>query len=609
LKLARSQLLAVFLAVTVVPAVIAGWLAWRLLEQDRVMAGERLREVRERRADDAAQTLSRSFTALLQEARSLPPGTVKGLGARLAYDPEPRQLPEASPALFAEAESAEFRAGSAGEAVDVYRRLAESPQPAVRAAALLRLGRILWKLGRRDEAIQAYRRLLRMENQAAGGAPAALAGQWAICKIAEAEGRSERGSEGEKLRSLLDSGRFSLDRSTYEIYAEDAARWSGKARPIVSEALADAAAALPSSHGSGMFRGQRITWVVGETRMLLLTPDYAARVLPGGPVRVRIATHAERYESLRRAEETGLPWTIAVALADPVKEQAAFGNRRTLLLWLIVFVAALALGGGYLGWRVIRRELALARMQSDLVAAVSHEFRTPLTSMRQALAALSEGRVHDEQRRQAYYQAQSRATDRLHRLVEALLDFGKIESGAMPYRMEPIDLAALTAGVAGDFEKEVSDQGYTIHVELPAGEVPVKGDSEALTRGLWNLLDNAVKYSGESRDVWVTLSRNGTGALLSVTDKGIGIPRAEHRDVFRKFYRGAASRETRIRGTGIGLAMVDHIVRSHGGHVPWTVRQAPEAHLQCTYRQRSRKQGAQNSCGGRRTRHRDVARR
>jgi signal transduction histidine kinase len=567
LKPARSQLLIVLLAVSVVPAAVAGWLGWRLLIQDRIIAAELLREVLERRADDAVQGLSHSLAALMQQTRSLPPGTVKSLGAPLAYDADPRPLPEASAVVFSAAETAEFRSVASGEVIDLYRKLAASTQPAVRAGALLRLGRTLRKAGRKEEAVEAYRQLAAIEDAAAGGAPAALVGQWAICTIAAEEGGERIKREGSKLRALLDSGRFSLGKSPYEIYAEDAARWSGEARPVVSEALADAAAARPSGCGAGAFRGQQITWLVDQDRLLLLAPDYVQRLLPAGAVRVRLATQPDKYETLRRSADTGLPWTIAVALADPAKEQQAFVNRRGLLVGLLVFVAIVGIGGGYLGWRVIRRELALAQMQADLVAAVSHEFRTPLTSMRQVSDALCEGRVQSEERKQAYYQALARATDRLHRLVEGLLDFGKMESGAMPYRMEPIDLAAMTAGVAGEFKKEAQDKGFAIHLEIPPREVPMKGDAEALGRGLWNLLDNAVKYSGESREVWVKLSLNGTHAALSVTDKGIGIPPAEQREVFRKFFRGAGSRERRIRGTGIGLAIVQHIVRAHGGRV------------------------------------------
>jgi signal transduction histidine kinase len=549
------KLLVAFLAVTVLPAALAGWLAWRLLEQDRVMAGERLREIRERRADEVVQNLSRA----LGNVRSDP---------ALAYSPQPRPLPEAPARVFSAGEQAEFRAGRAEEAIASYRKLAESPQPAVRAGAWLRLARTYRKLGRPEEALHAYRQLREIHDAAAGGAPAPLAGQWAICAMHEEAGRAaEVLKEGEALRASLYSGRFSLGHDVYEAYAEDAARWSGKPRPVVAEALADAAAARPSGVGAGQFRGLSISWITADQKTVLLTPDQVQRLLPSGAVRVRLSAQAGKDETLRRAADTGLPWTLAVALADPVKEQEAFSIRRHLLYWLFGLVTALGVGGGYLGWRLIRQELALARMQADIVAAVSHEFRTPLTSMRQVSAALSEGRVPDEARRQAYYTALERATDRLHRLVEGLLDFGRMESGAMLYRLEPLDLAAVAAGVAGDFAREASEKGFTLHAEIPAHAMPAKGDAEALARALWNLLDNAVKYSGDSREVWVSLARNGIQAELRVVDRGLGIPAEEQRKIFRKFFRGAASRASRIRGTGIGLAMVDHIVRAHRGRV------------------------------------------
>ena len=567
LKPAR-KLLVVFLAVTLVPAGLAGWLAWRLLEQDRVMARERLREIREHRADEVVQALSRALAALEQNARHLPPGSVTALDETLAYEPNARLLPEAPISVFAGGEQLEFRSGGLEEAIDFYRNLTLSPQPAIRAGAWLRLGRTLKKAGKRDEALEAYRKLRDIQDAAAGGAPAPLAGQWAICELRQGtDSLRELRKEGEALRALLDSGGFPLTRDIYEAYAEDAARWSGKPKPVVREALADAAASRPVGRGSALFRGQLITWLAAEGQTVLLTPQFTQQLLPEGPVRVRLASHAEGDETLRRAEDSGLPWTLAVALANPVEEQAEFALRRQLLFALFGLVAVLGAAGGYLAWRLVRRELALAQMQTDIIAAVSHEFRTPLTSMRQVSAALSEGRVLDKERRQAYYLALARATERLHRLVEALLDFGRMESGATQYRMESLNLAVVVAGVAGNFGSEVSEKGFALHTDMPSGEIPVKGDAEALRRALWNLLDNAVKYSGENREVWVRLSRNGTKASLSVMDRGLGIPSEERREVFRKFFRGAASRESHIRGTGIGLAMVDHIVRAHRGSV------------------------------------------
>ncbi|MBI4908019.1 MAG: hypothetical protein HY820_30620 [Acidobacteria bacterium] len=562
----ERKLLAVFLGVALAPASLAAWLALRLFQQDVAMETERLRELRDRYADQAVQSLSRRLAEWEDTARKLPPGSVHAAGATLAY--LHRQLPEAPQSLFAEGEEGEFRAGKSEEAIAIYRPMTKSPTPETRAGAWLRLGRVLRRTGRHAEAIQAFRQLSLVPNVSVEGAPASAAGRWAICSLLEKSGAtSELLKAAKELRDLLDSAPLPASRAVYETYAEDAARWSATARPVLREALADAAAAKPAGRGSAVFRQHLITWLCVDNRTVLLPEEAIAALLPRNPVRIRFAANPASDELVRRPADTGLPWPIAVSLANPDEVKEAFSQRRSLLLALMAVMGLLMLAGGYLAWRLIRRELALGQMQADLVAAVSHEFRTPLTAMRQASTALREGRVVDESTRQAFYHALSRATERLHRLVEALLDFRRMDAEAMTYNLQPSDLSALVEEVTREFAPEAADQGIHVHAELPDHPVPVEADTEALARALWNLLDNAVKYRGESREVKVSVSRNGSAACLRVADKGIGIPESEQREVFRKFYRGEASRRNHIRGTGIGLAMVAHIVRGHGGQI------------------------------------------
>jgi two-component system phosphate regulon sensor histidine kinase PhoR len=159
-----------------------------------------------------------------------------------------------------------------------------------------------------------------------------------------------------------------------------------------------------------------------------------------------------------------------------------------------------------------------------------------------------------------------RATGRLHRLVESLLDFGRMEAGKRPYRFEPVDAALLVRDVVEEFRGELDDSQMVVRVTANE-DVLVSADPEALSRALWNLLDNAVKYGGTAQKVDVTVERTADGAVMAVRDGGIGIPPAEQARVFQKFMRGAAAVSGRIRGTGIGLAMVQHIVTAHGGTV------------------------------------------
>ena len=229
-------------------------------------------------------------------------------------------------------------------------------------------------------------------------------------------------------------------------------------------------------------------------------------------------------------------------------------------------------GGLVIITRSVVRDLAVARLQSDFVSAVSHEFRTPLTSLRQLTEVLLDGRVAAEDRRETYYRALARQTDRLHRLVESLLDFGRMEAGTSPYRLEPLDACALVRSVVEEFRAGRGREG--LPRGAAGGQPPgvrrrrLPADREALTHALWNLLDNAVKYSPECRTVWVDVERTGIAAWpIRVRDRGLGVPRHEHADIFERFVRGADAKAHGIKGTGIGLAMVRHIVSAHGGDV------------------------------------------
>jgi two-component system, OmpR family, phosphate regulon sensor histidine kinase PhoR len=235
---------------------------------------------------------------------------------------------------------------------------------------------------------------------------------------------------------------------------------------------------------------------------------------------------------------------------------------------VVLFVIAAT----YFAGRTLSRELAAATLQSDFVSAVSHEFRTPLTSMTQFTEMLVEDDTLPPDERRACYEAQERATRRLARLVESLLDFGRMEAGARPYRREPLDAGELAETVVEEFRQESGSRGFTIACTVPRRPVPIDGDREALAQAAWNLLDNAVKYSGDSRSIRVEVGAEDPVAIR-VSDRGLGITPGEQRRIFKKFARGSNAVAAGIKGTGIGLAMVRHIVDAHGGRV--TVESRP----------------------------------
>ena len=135
----------------------------------------------------------------------------------------------------------------------------------------------------------------------------------------------------------------------------------------------------------------------------------------------------------------------------------------------------------------------------------------------------------------------------------------------MVYRKQDLDVAALVTSVADEYRREARDRGYQVELNAASGLPSIHADPEALGRAIWNLLDNAEKYSPECTTIPVDVEREGAGIAIRVQDHGLGIPATEQREILRKFVRGTAADATGIKGTGIGLAMVKHIVDAHGG--------------------------------------------
>jgi signal transduction histidine kinase len=256
------------------------------------------------------------------------------------------------------------------------------------------------------------------------------------------------------------------------------------------------------------------------------------------------------------------PWTLHASATEDVA-----GSSRTFLVSMMAAMLAFVWGAAYFMTRAIRREAAVARLQSDFVAAVSHEFRSPLTTVRQMAEMLDDDRVPSDARRHKYYKIVASEAARLQRLVETLLNFGKMEAGAERYRFVDLDAASLIREVVEDITPQAHDARKAIEIDGVEGEVRVRADQSALALALRNLIDNAIKYSPGQPLVWVRCHRDRDRAAICVVDRGVGIPRSEQRSIFGKFVRGRAAIDANVKGTGVGLSMVQQIVAAHGGEI------------------------------------------
>jgi len=234
---------------------------------------------------------------------------------------------------------------------------------------------------------------------------------------------------------------------------------------------------------------------------------------------------------------------------------------------LILAMVATTVAGSAATLIVVQRESRVARLQTDFVNKVSHDLRTPLTSIRMFVETLQMGRLDDKERQAEALEIISEETARLSALINRLLDWARMESGKKVYEfsrqpVEPIVDAALAA-----FEPQRLHLPAEIVREVAPGLPPVMADREALTEALLNLLNNAHKYTGPVKRITVGASRAGPTVLLTVADNGPGISVPDQKRIFDKFYRARDPLQRTIEGSGLGLAMVQHIVTAHGGRV------------------------------------------
>ena len=257
-------------------------------------------------------------------------------------------------------------------------------------------------------------------------------------------------------------------------------------------------------------------------------------------------------------------WTLAFSGPTSV-----IGLDRRQWLWygFIGLLLVMLLTGLAMTAHNVRHELELGRRQSDFVAAVSHEFKSPITSIRVLMERLVGGRVGTTETTTAYYAAIARETDRLERLVNRLLDSQQIESGQKAHTVVPSSLVDLASQAIHRLQPQAEAKGIQVDARLDADIPAVRVDRAAIADALENLIDNAVKYSPPGSRVAVEMQREDQRVRVEVTDQGIGIDPQDLPHIFDKFYRARRGDRLDVRGTGLGLALVKATAEAHGGTV------------------------------------------
>ena len=617
------RLLLIFAVTILVPGLVLGFLGLRALLQERQLAEQQVREQLAVIAESTGRQLELDLRDWQQAAEQIalmgptdparwpdrvrlavtePGGAILLAGTQArpdvlpagqllyAMSPVPRTSPAEPPSsLVTRAETLELREEQHEAAIALYREALDSAGPAERAAVLHRLGRALKKADMLEDAARTFRLLEQESPVLIGSLPSDLLALYALFSAAE---EPEKPGHARRLYQGLVEGRWQLGKPSYAFYVEEVRAWVPHDADglrmreqeqrrlalsrVTEQFLEDPRPLLLDGDVLGLAFWTEEPFVAillgGSVVRSQLLPaldgaDFQSAVLaPGGQMLIGDAPPVEQAVASYTVRSAELPLQLQVWTTDPAALHAQVSRQQTLYVGLLAVLVALLTFGGYFTVRTLRTQVRVAQMQSDFVSTVSHEFRSPLAGINQLGEMLRDGRVPDD-RRQHYYEMIVAETQRLRRQVENILSFSRMDDGGTPYRLEPLDPTAWLRDVSEEFQGQVADRGFTIEASIPDALPAIVADRDALTTAVHNLLDNAVKYSRESRTVQMEATANGEELTIAVRDRGAGIRDADRPRIFEKFYRGDGELTERVKGVGLGLSLVQHIVTAHGGTV------------------------------------------
>ena len=260
-------------------------------------------------------------------------------------------------------------------------------------------------------------------------------------------------------------------------------------------------------------------------------------------------------------------WQMSFSLLDGRSVEEAVRRGTGAYIWLgCAVVAATALAGIFAG-QFFRRQAQLNRLKTDLLAAVSHELKTPLASTRLLVETLLEDEPSDTVKTREYLTLIAGENLRLTRLVENFLTFSRIERNRQRFEFGETRPSAVVDAALAAMRERLLAPGCHLEVELTPGLPTVLADQDALTTVLLNLLDNAYKYTPAEKRIRVCAYRKNGRMAFDVEDNGIGIAPREQKRIFRRFYQVDRRLARETGGCGLGLSIVEFIVRAHGGEV------------------------------------------
>jgi signal transduction histidine kinase len=312
--------------------------------------------------------------------------------------------------------------------------------------------------------------------------------------------------------------------------------------------------------------------LVSDVRILAMLDENGTPIVPDSSALTAFNPDWQRPWAAREISPILPRWEVGAWLADPVAFESRVRFARIAVWVMVVALFTVIAAGGAVVIRLLSSELRTAAQKTTFVANVSHELKTPLTSIKLFAELLLSGRQTDESRRAEYLKTMISEIDRLSRLVEGVLTFSRRGKDAVPAPAPPVDLSGIVRETLSRLEPGLAMKGFDVRFE---GDEPVmvSGNREVLAQIVMNLVSNAEKYSAETREIYVICRRAGGLVLLDIADRGIGVDPRIVGKIFQEFFRGDDSLSAMVSGAGLGLSIARDIARRHGGDVTYAPRE------------------------------------
>jgi len=269
-------------------------------------------------------------------------------------------------------------------------------------------------------------------------------------------------------------------------------------------------------------------------------------------------------------------WQVAIYPRDAPSAMRRLDLRTTLWLWLISILLLTILFGAYVFVLRVRRDAFLSRAQTTFVSNVTHELRTPLSSIKmfaellemQMLENPSPSKASLRRNTEQYIGIIRQECNRLSRLIDRVIDFSKVERRLEHYHFEYHDVGEVVAGIVESFRPHAEAHGFNLELSVEESLPSLRLDTGAISQALLNLLSNALQYSDDVKEIQVRVRRQGSTVAIDVSDRGMGIGAKEIGKVFDKFYTSRQRMDSRTQtGLGLGLTLSREIIRAHGGEI------------------------------------------